>query len=97
MNNKIKILILFIYLCPLLTFAEYRVYQFYVRSKFSNLSKNQSYLVTTTLGPQSYVAYHGGSHSIEIELLRTWMCAGNTSGLQDYCKSPYEELLGLKK
>lgn len=60
-------------------FAEYRVYQYYIKSKVKNLDQVSSYLVTSTLDPKSYIAYHGGSDSIELNLLRSWMCMGNTS------------------
>lgn len=60
-------------------FAEYRVYQYYIKSKVKNLDQVSSYLVTSTLDPKSYIAYHGGYDSIELNLLRSWMCMGNTS------------------
>lgn len=60
-------------------FAEYRVYQYYIQSKVKNLDQTPSYLVTSTLDPKSYIAYHGGSDSINLNLLRSWMCLGNTS------------------
>jgi hypothetical protein len=59
--------------------AEYRVYQYYVRTKVNNLTPTTPYLVTSTLDPKSYVSYHGGSDSLEVSLLRSWMCLGNTS------------------
>ena len=61
------------------TWAEYRVYQYYVRSKVLNLTPSHETLITSTLDPKTYVAYHGGRDSIEINLLRSWMCMGNTS------------------
>ena len=60
-------------------FAEYRVYQFYVRSKIQNIAPNEFHLVTSVLDPKSYLAYHGGTSSIEVNLLRSWQCFGNTS------------------
>ncbi len=59
--------------------AEYRVYQYYVRSKVSNLNASQATLITSTLDPLSYAAYNGGASSIEVNLLRSWICLGNTS------------------
>lgn len=35
--------------------------------------------MTSTLNPISYVAYHGGNDSIEVNLLRSWQCMGDTS------------------
>ena len=60
-------------------FSEYRVYQYYVRSKVQNLTKVDAELVTSTLNPVAYIAYHGGSDSIEVNLLRSWQCMGDTS------------------
>jgi hypothetical protein len=59
--------------------AEYRVYQYYAHSKIQNLTNAPFEIVTSTLDTKSYLAYHGGSESIEIKLLRSWMCLGNTS------------------
>ena len=59
--------------------AEYRVYQYYVRTKVANINPAPATLVTSTLDPISYAAYNGGSNSIEINLLRSWICLGNTS------------------
>lgn len=59
--------------------AEYRVYQYYVRSKVANINPAPATLVTSTLDPKSYAAYNGGSNSLEVNLLRSWICLGNTS------------------
>jgi len=60
-------------------FGEYRVYQYYVKSKVQNINSPDAQIVTSTLNPVSYVAYNGGSLSVEINLLRSWLCMGNTS------------------
>ncbi len=60
-------------------FAEYRVYQYYIRSKIQNITPLQSELVTSTLNPIAYIAYHGGRDAVEVNLLRSWQCMGNTS------------------
>lgn len=65
-------------------FAEYRVYQYYTHSKIQNLTNAPFEIVTSTLDPKSYLAYHGGKESLEINLLRSWMCVGNTSK-QEVC------------
>ena len=65
-------------------FAEYRVFQYYVRSKTQGINPGNATLVTSTLNPTSYAAYHGGKLSIEVNLLRSWVCMGNTSK-QDVC------------
>lgn len=59
--------------------AEYRVYQYYVRQKIQNINSPGAQLVTSTMDPRTYVAYHGGKLSVEVNLLRSWMCMGNTS------------------
>lgn len=65
-------------------FGEYRVYQYYVRTKVSNINPSNATLVTSTLDPISYAAYHGGKASLEVNLLRSWMCMGHTAR-QGFC------------
>jgi hypothetical protein len=60
--------------------AEYRVYQYYVRPKVQNLTNVGAELVTSTLNPVSYIAYHGGNTNVEVNLLRSWQCMGDTAG-----------------
>jgi hypothetical protein len=72
------------------TMAQYRVYQYYVSSKLKLPTDSKSYLVTSTLDPVSYISYHGGNHSIKVDLLRTWKCPGHTGGNTPVCKSPLE-------
>lgn len=76
-------------------FAEYRVYQYSVRTVLEKLQDNQSYTVVSTLNPVAYQAYHGGADSIEINLVRTWTCAGYTGNGIDLCESPEEQLANL--
>ncbi|MBL6990096.1 MAG: hypothetical protein ISR65_09975 [Bacteriovoracaceae bacterium] len=85
----ILIFLIIIILYAPLTFAEYRAYQYYVRSKLNLVKKSRPFLIVSTLDPVTYLAYHGGSESIDIDLLRTWVCAGYT-GKQKICKSPYK-------
>ena len=59
--------------------AEYRVYQYYIKSKTNNITPPNAQLVTSTLDPSTYAAYHGGSLLVDINLLRSWICLGNTS------------------
>jgi hypothetical protein len=75
----LKFITLAFFLFSLNANCEYRVYQYYVHSKIKNLNPLTPTLVTSTLDPKSYIAYHGGNDSIEINLLRSWMCLGNTS------------------
>ena len=77
-------LLIFTALVTLPAFGEYRVYQYYVRSKTKNINPPNAQVVTSTLNPTSYAAYNGGKLSIEVNLLRSWVCMGNTSH-QDVC------------
>lgn len=72
-------LTLFVLIFSTQAFCEYRVYQYYVRSKLQNITTVPSEIVTSTLNPVSYIAYHGGNESVEVNLLRSWQCMGNTS------------------
>lgn len=73
-------------------FSEYRVYQYYVRSKVLNLAPTTATLVNSTLDPKSYVAYNGGRDAIEVSLLRSWMCLGDTSK-KNICEIADNEIL----
>ncbi len=77
-----------------MAFGEYRVYQYYVRSKIQNITPQTTDLVTSTLNPTTYIAYHGGNESIEVNLLRSWQCMGNTSNLPVCSISEGKELSG---
>jgi hypothetical protein len=72
------------------SYAEYRVYQYSVKAKNLYMIDNNAYLITSSLDPVSYVAYHGGRELIKVDLLRSWTCKGHTGNLQGYCPSPYE-------
>lgn len=65
--------------------GEYRVYQYLVKNK--NSTENGPYLEKSSLDPISFLAYHGGKNSIDISLLRTWICRGNTSYIKT-CSPP---------
>ena len=92
---------LFFFLISHSAYCEYRVYQYYVRPKIKNITIVASELVTSTLDPIAYVAYHGGQDSVEVNLLRSWQCMGNTSKAQICTISEGRELtevavLGVK-
>lgn len=73
--------------------AEYRVYQYVIKNKIvSAQDQSNSHVVISTLNPVSYVAYNGGSSLVSIDLLRTWMCPGDTSYRKNICNSPYGKL-----
>lgn len=64
--------------------AEYRAHQYVITNKQSN----DNYTVVSSLNPRAYLAYHGGSESIEIKLVNTWLCPGYTGRKKPVCKSP---------
>ena len=78
-------------LMPLSSMAEYRVYQYYVKSVYASPKDSSQYIVTSSLDPVTYVTYHGGSDTIEVDLLRTWTCEGYTGGSRQLCESPLEQ------
>jgi hypothetical protein len=92
--RSIRIPILFILLTVFIaeTHAEYRVYQYYVKSRYKLSYDQEGYLVTSTLDPVSYLAYHGGHEALKIDLLRTWLCPGHTGDGRPICSSPLEQL-----
>lgn len=87
-----KKLILFtlISMASLNSYAEYRAYQYYVRSRYPSPFDKKTYIVTSTLDPVSYLSYHGGEEAISTELIRSWMCKGHTAKLRP-CPSPLEK------
>ena len=93
---KIKFL-LFSLIFTLPVFGEYRVYQYYVRSKIKNINPSDAQIVTSTLDPVSYAAYNGGKLSVEVNLLRSWVCVGNTSHKEFCTISEGRELEGVVK
>ena len=67
---------------PLTLMAEYRAYQYIIKSKKyseSDEHKTSSKVINSTLNPVSFIAYNGGNEVIEIDLVNSWMCPGNTS------------------
>lgn len=68
--------------------AEYRVYQYLIKSKFPKPQDQKSYIVTSTLHPRGYETYHGGSEALKIDLLRSWTCRGYTGNKRPICPSP---------
>ena len=88
--SYIKLLIIFGIVLSYSARAEYRVYQYYVKSRFILPQDKNSYIVTSTLDPVSYVAYHGGYDSIKVDLIRTWACVGHTGAGKKLCEPPLE-------
>ncbi len=78
------------------TLAEYRVYQYYVKAKNPYAIDQKAYMITSTLNPTSYQAYHGGPESLSIDLLRSWMCFGSTAKKM-VCDPPLENFNNIPK
>lgn len=78
-------------------FAEYRVYQYQVTSRFTSDYQSKPHIVTSTLDPVSYLSYHGGETSIKIDLMRSWTCQGHTGGMQEPCLGPLERSIAQEK
>lgn len=76
---KYILLILSSFILSPAAMAEYRVYQYYIKPKVQNLTNVQYQIITSTLNPRAYLAYNGGRDQIELHLLRSWMCMGDTS------------------
>lgn len=73
-------------------FAEYRAYQYLVKTSdpFAKATKAEAQYTISTLSPQMYGRYHGGSY-VSVDLLRTWMCPGYTGSRQAICDHPYDK------
>ena len=72
--------------------AEYRAYQYLVKTNdpYAVATKAQAQYIVSTLNPQMYKSYHGGSH-VSVDLLRTWICPGYTGSRKPICDHPYDK------
>ncbi len=72
--------------------AEYRAYQYLVKTNdpYAVATKAKSQYIVSTLNPQNYKSYHGGS-LITVDLVRTWICSGYTGRGQKVCDHPYDK------
>jgi len=74
--------------------AEYRVYQYVYKNKIEQMGEQtKPQLITSTLSPVTYIAYHGGSNLISLDLMRTWICPGHTGNKKEICANPYSKLI----
>lgn len=89
---KLAALMLVLIACPAL--AEYRAYQYLVRSNdpYALATKARAQYIVSTLNPQMFKRYHGGN-MVSIDLLRTWICPGYTGKRQKVCDHPYDKAL----
>lgn len=88
----IKVLVIFTFMIPFNALCEYRAYQYIVKSNdpYAVATKAQAQYIVSTLNPQMYKSYHGGSF-VEVDLLRTWICPGYTGKGQKICDHPYDK------
>lgn len=72
--------------------AEYRAYQYLVRTTdpYAVATKAQAQYIVSTLNPSMYRSYHGGSF-VSVDLLRTWICPGYTGKGKKICDHPYDQ------
>ena len=72
--------------------AEYRAYQYLVKTNdpYAVATNAKAQYIVSTLNPQMYKSYHGGSF-ITVDLLRTWICPGYTGRGQKICDHPYDK------
>jgi hypothetical protein len=72
--------------------AEYRAYQYLVKTRdpYASATKADARYIVSTLNPQNYQRYHGGSF-ITVDLLRTWICPGYTGRGTEPCDHPYDK------
>ncbi len=72
--------------------AEYRVYQYLVKSSdpYAVATNAQPRYITSTLNPSMYQSYYGG-RLISIDLVRTWICPGFTGDRKRVCDHPYDK------
>jgi hypothetical protein len=68
------------------------VYQYIIKNKINSQQVAKPLIQVSSLNPVSFLAYNGGSNSLDIDLLRTWLCPGFTGHRKETCKSPYKEI-----
>lgn len=72
--------------------AEYRAYQYLVKTRdpYATATKADARYIVSSLNPQNYQRYHGGS-LVTVDLLRTWICPGYTGRGTTPCNHPYDK------
>ena len=81
-----------IFVFALSAHAEYRAYQYLVKSNdpYAVATRAEAQYIVSTLNPQMYQSYHGGSR-VSVDLLRTWICPGYTGQRKAICDHPYDK------
>jgi hypothetical protein len=72
--------------------AEYRVYEYLVTNKNITNGGPRSSVKLSSYPITTFYSVNGGRKSIDVSLLRTWVCPGDTSQFQQYCKSPLQRI-----
>ena len=87
-----KLVALALALIALPAAAEYRAYQYLVRSNdpYAVATKAQAQYIVSTLNPQMFKSYHGGN-MVTVDILRTCICPGYTGKRQEVCDHPYDK------
>src|SRR5262249_37160876 len=79
-------------LVPYVAHAEYRAYELEVADtldcKLNKRDKCKSARITTALSPDLYIQANGGDDRINVVVLATWMCYGDTSQYREVCPRP---------
>ena len=69
--------------------ASYRVYQLRLRHYDQIGKKKIDRVVLSFMDPRQYEAFHGGPATLQVDMVDTWYCPGDTSQ-KKYCKKPKE-------
>lgn len=77
------------YLLATPAMAGYRVYQLSIRAR--GKEQKQPQIVLSNLDPYQYESYYAGYGLIEVKMLDTWYCPGDTGHYREYCKKPKEK------
>ena len=90
------VLLLTITLFSISAHAEYRAYQYIVKTNdpFAVATKSNAQYIVSTFNPQMFQRYHGGSF-VTVDLLRTWICPGYTGRNKAVCDHPYDKEVNL--
>ena len=91
-RNLINLFLLALIIVSEDSLAEYRAYQYMVKTTdpYAVATNAKAQYTISTLNPQMYKSYHGGSF-ITVDLLRTWICPGYTGRGQKICDHPYDK------
>lgn len=79
-------------LIPYVAHAEYRAYELEVVDtldcKLNKRDKCKSGRITTAMSPDLYAQTNGGEDRINVVVIATWMCYGDTSQYREVCPRP---------